>query len=54
MSKYNVGLKTHLQEGLSRPEFYSDLVHKFRKIVRKTDLSVQFKKLVTVAALALS
>ena len=30
VSKYNVGLKTFLQ-GLSEPEFYGDLVYKFRK-----------------------
>ena len=43
MSKY-VGLKSLLQEGLSEPEFYSDLSYKFRKIVGKTDFSIQFKK----------
>ena len=31
VSKYNVGLKTLLLEGLSEPEFYGDLVYKFRK-----------------------
>ena len=29
ISKYNVGLKTLLSEGLSEPEFYGDLVYKF-------------------------
>ena len=29
--KYNVGLKTLLLQGLSEPEFYGDLVYKFRK-----------------------
>ena len=33
--KYNVGLKTLLLQGLSKPEFYSDLVYKFRKIIGK-------------------
>ena len=37
MSKYNVGLKTLLQEGQSKLELYGDLVYKFRKIVGKTD-----------------
>ena len=32
VSKYNVGLKTLLLQGLSEPEFYGDLVYKFRKI----------------------
>ena len=36
MSNYNAGLKTLLQEGLSEPEFYGDVVYKFRKIVGKT------------------
>ena len=32
ISKYNVGLKTLLSEGLSEPEFYVDLVYKFKKL----------------------
>ena len=35
VSKYNVGLKTLLLDGLSEPEFYGDLVYKFRKIIGK-------------------
>ena len=35
MSKYNVGLKTLLLQGLSEPEVYGDLVYKFRKIIGK-------------------
>ena len=31
VSKFNVGLKTLLHQGLSEPEFYSDLVYKFKK-----------------------
>ena len=31
VSKYNVVLKTLLLRGLSEPEFYDDLVYKFRK-----------------------
>ena len=30
VSKYNVGLKRLLLEGLSEPQFYGDLVYKFR------------------------
>ena len=44
MSKYKVGLKTLLQEGLSELKFYGDVVNKFRKVVGKNDSSVQFKK----------
>ena len=31
ISKYNVGLKTLLGEGLSEPDCYGDLVYKFKK-----------------------
>ena len=33
VSKFSVGLKTFLHQGLSEPEFYGDLVYKFKKIV---------------------
>ena len=33
ISKFNVGLKTLLHEGLSEPEFYGDLVYKFKKLM---------------------
>ena len=44
VSKFNVGLKTLLHQGLSEPEFYGDLVYKFKKIVGKGDFSDQFQK----------
>ena len=44
ISKYNVGLKTLLSEGLSEPPFYGDLVHKFKKIIGSNDFSFQFRK----------
>ena len=31
ISKFNVGLKMLLSEGLSEPEFYGDLVYKLTK-----------------------
>ena len=46
MSKYNVGLKTLLLEGLSEAEFYGDLVYKFRKIIGKNDFPYHFKKII--------
>ena len=46
MSKYNVGLKTLLLQGLSEPEFYGDLVYKFRKIIGKNDFPYHFKKII--------
>ena len=33
--KYNIGLKTLLQQGISVPIFYGDLVYKFKRIVEK-------------------
>ena len=47
MFKRNIVLKSLLQEGLSEPDFYNDLVYKFRKIVDKADFLEQFKKIVT-------
>ena len=46
VSKYNVGLKTLLLEGLSEPELYGDLVYKFRKIIGKNDFLYHFKKII--------
>ena len=46
MSKYNVGLKTLLMQGLSEPEFYEDLVYKFRKIISKIFSPYHFKKII--------
>ena len=44
ISKFNVGLKSLLHQGLSEPEFYGDLVCKFKKIKGMTDFSDQFRK----------
>ena len=44
--KYNVGLKTLLQQGISEPKFYGDLSYKFKRIVEKPYFSDQFKKIV--------
>ena len=45
-SKFNVGLKSLLQQGLSEPEFYGDLVYKFRKIYACNDFSTLFRKII--------
>ena len=42
---YNVSLKTLLQKGISEPEFYGDLVYRFRKNVGKSNFSEQFRRL---------
>ena len=44
--KYSVSLKTLLQQGISEPKFYDDLVYRFRKIVGKSNFSEQFRKLI--------
>ena len=46
VSKYNIGLRTLLLQGVSEPEFYGDLVCKFRKIIGKNDFSYHFKKII--------
>ena len=34
-------------EGLSEPEFYGDLVYKFKKLIGSNDFSFQFRKIIT-------
>ena len=46
VSKYYVGLKRLLLEGLSEPDFYGDLVYKFSKIIGKNDFPYHFKKII--------
>ena len=46
LEKYSVSLKTLLQQGISEPEFYGDLVYRFRKIVGRSNFSEQFRKLI--------
>ena len=43
VEKYNVSLKTLLQQGIWETEFYGDLVYTFRKIVGKSNFSEQFR-----------
>ena len=42
--KFKVGLKSRLHKGLSKLEFYGDLIYKLRKFVSRADFSDQFKK----------
>ena len=47
ISKFNVGLETLLHQDLSEPEFYGDLIYKFKKkIVGRADFSDQFRKII--------
>ena len=39
-------LKSLLHQGLSEPEFYGDLVYKFKKIRGMTDFSDQVRKII--------
>ena len=43
--KYKIGLKTLLQQGISEPIFYGDLVYKFKRIVGNPNFSDQLKKI---------
>ena len=43
--KCDIGLKTLLQQGISEPIFYGDLVYKFKRIVGKPYFSDQLKKI---------
>ena len=40
---YNICLQTHMQQGISEPVFYCDLVNNFKRIVGKPSLSDQFR-----------
>ena len=44
--KLKIRLKSLLHQGLSEPEFYGDLVYKFKKIRGMTDFSEQFRKII--------
>ena len=41
ISKFQIGLKSLLQGGLSEPEFYCDLVYKLKKIAGSNSCSAQ-------------
>ena len=43
ISKFQVGLKSFLCQGLSEPDFYGELVYKLKKIVGSNNFSAQFK-----------
>ena len=47
ISKFQVGLKSLLRQGLSEPDFYGDLVYKLKKIVGSNNFSVQFIKIIS-------
>ena len=47
ISKFKVGLKSLLCQGLSEPDFYGDLVYKLKKIVGCNNFSAQFIKIIS-------
>ena len=47
MSKFQIGLKSLLHQGLSEPELYGDLVYKLEKIVGSNHFSEQFIKIIS-------
>ena len=47
ISKFQVGLKSLLRQGLSEPDFYGDLVYKLKKIVGSNIFSAQFIKIIS-------
>ena len=47
ISKFQVGLKSLLRQGLSEPDFYGDLVYKLKKIVGSNNVSAQFIKIIS-------
>ena len=46
VEKYNVSLRKRLQQGISEPAFYGDLVYRIRESVGKSNFSEQFRKLI--------
>ena len=46
VEKYNVGQKTLLQQGISEPEFYGDLLYGFGEVVGRSDFSERFRGLI--------
>ena len=47
LSKFQVGLKSLLRQGLSEPDFYGDFVYKLKKIVGSNNFSAQFIKIIS-------
>ena len=47
ISKFQVGVRSLLRQGLSEPDFYGDLVYKLKKIVGSNIFSAQFIKIIS-------
>ena len=46
IEKYHVSPKKLMQQGISNPEFYGDLVYKFKKIIGNPNFSDLFRRIV--------
>ena len=46
IEKYHVSLEKLMQQGICNPEFYGNLVYKFKKIIGNPNLSNLFKRIV--------
>ena len=46
IEKYHVSLKKLMQQGICNPEFYGDLVYKFKKIIGNPNFSNLLKRIV--------
>ena len=47
ISKFQVGLLSHLRQGLLEPEFYGDLMYKLKRIVGSNKLYAKFIKTIS-------
>ena len=47
ISKFQVGIKSVLRQGLSEPDFFADLVYKLKRIVGSNNFSAQFNKIIS-------
>ena len=47
ISKYQIGLKLFLRQGLSEPEFYGDLVYKLKILLVLIFFSAQLIKIIS-------
>ena len=47
ISKFQIGLKSLLRQGLFEPEFYGDLVNKLKKIAGSNNFPAQFIKIIS-------
>ena len=47
LSKFQVGLKSLMRQGISEPEFYGDLLYKLKKLVGSNNFSAQIFEIIS-------